>query len=127
MTVNWYLQYTIGSGESASHAKIYYAVRDDTERPDTKLSEHFVLDGTDSIIHNFGFGAGLRALSGVLLDNGNEYSLLVSGYHYGTIYTLYSDQGSEGDYRIWTLNKKRLQDLSRTTPVLQVDMELKPV
>ena len=62
-----------------------------------------------------------------MLDNGNEYPLLVSGYHYGTIYQLVSDQGIEGYYRIWTLNKKRLQDISRTTPVLEIELELKEI
>ena len=106
---------------------IPYAVKEDSERPDTKLSEHIVLDGTESIIHNFGYGSGTRSLSGILLDNGSDYTVLVSGYHNGTVFTLNSDQGSEGTYVIWTINKKRLQDISRTTPVLQVDLELKAV
>lgn len=120
----WNLNFEISPGVSRV---IDLKVKEDSERPDTKLSEHVVLDGTGSIIHNFGYGAGVRSISAVMLDNGDEYPLLVSGYHNGITYQLVSDQGPEGYYNIWTINKKRLQDISRTTPVLQVDLELKAV
>ena len=124
MTIKWNLSYTVSPGVDRI---IYIVVNSDTEKPETRLSEHICLDGTDSIIHNFGYGSGTRALSGIMLDNGNEFPILVLGYHLGTQYTLTSDQGSEGTYRIWSISKKRVQDIKRTTPVLQIDLELKKV
>jgi hypothetical protein len=118
----WNLSYTISPGVERV---IRFIVNSDSEKPETRLSEHIVLDGTESIIHNFGYGSGTRTLGGHLLDNGSEYPLLVSGYHAGTLYSLNSDQGVEGTYRIWSLSKKRIQDVKRSTPVLQIEMELK--
>ncbi len=100
-------------------------VNSDSYKPDTRLSEHIVLDGVESIIHRFGYGNGVRQIAGHLLDNSDDFVTLESGYHNGTLMTLISDQGTEGTYRIWSLNRKRVQDIRRQKPVFFVEMELK--
>lgn len=100
-------------------------VNADSYKPETRLSEHIILDGDESIIHRFGYGNGVRQITGHLLDNPDDFATLESGYHNGTTMTLVSDQGTEGDYIIWTLNRKRIKDIKRTKPVWFVELELK--
>jgi len=101
------------------------AFSSDDEKPETRLSEHIVLDGTESIIHRFGYGSGLRTLTGHILGDNGEYATLVSGYHLQTQLSLVSDQGTEGNYTIWSISRKRVQDIKRVKPVYQVTVELK--
>jgi hypothetical protein len=100
-------------------------VTSDDDKPDTRLSEHIVLDGTESIIHRFGYGSGLRTLTAYILGDNGEYETLVSGYHSQENLSLISDQGSEGDHIIWSVSRKRILDTKRTKPVYQVNLELK--
>jgi hypothetical protein len=100
-------------------------VSGDDDKPDTRLSEHVVLDGTESIIHRFGYGSGLRTLTTYILGDTGEYDTLVSGYHNQTPMILFSDQGTEAIYTIWSISRKRLLDTKRTNPSYQVNLELK--
>lgn len=95
------------------------------KKPDARLSEHIVLDGTESIIHRFGYGSGVLSLTAWILGDSGQYATLESGYHSQAIMALTSDQGSIGTFRIWSLDCKRILDTSRTLPVYQVAIELK--
>lgn len=94
-------------------------------KPDTRLSEHIVLDGTQSIIHRFGYGNGVRSLTAWILGDTGQYETLQSYYHQQNIVTLSGDLGTIGSYRIWSLQRKRVLDVRRTDPVYQLTLELK--
>ncbi len=94
-------------------------------KPDTRLSEHIVLDGEESIIHRFGFGSGILSLTAWILGDNGEYQDLEDAYHEQTILALTSDQGSIGNFRIWSLQRKRVLDIKRSKPVYQLSIELK--
>ena len=102
-------------------------VSEDGGRPETRLSEHIVLDGTESIIHNFGYGSNVRTLTAYLLDNPDDYTNIENAQKNGTTMALVSDQGSEGNYKIWTVTRQRVQDIKRTKPVWKLALELKSV
>jgi hypothetical protein len=100
-------------------------VSGEDDKPDTKLSEHVVLDGVESIIHNFGYGSGIRTLSAYILGNTGEYESLVNYYHTQDIIRLVTDQGNDIWCTIWSISRKRLLDTRRTLPSYQLSIELK--
>ncbi len=104
-------------------------VQKDDEHPEVRLSEHVVLDGQESIIHNFGYGSDTRTLSAHLLASGTDYryNTLKAAFQNGTTMALVSDMGAQGNYKIWNLTRTRIYDISRPWPVYQIGLELKTV
>ncbi len=100
-------------------------VNGDTQKPEPKVSEHFVLDGTQSVFHYFGYGSPSRTLTGHLLDNPDDLASLVDLCNNMTPAALVSDQGSEGNYLIISISSQRIQDIKRVKPVWRFTMELK--
>jgi hypothetical protein len=94
-------------------------------KPETRLSEHIVLDGTQSIIHRFGYGSGVLALTAYILGDDGQYTTLEGYYHNQTLVALTSDQGAQGNFRVWSLTRKRVLDTRRNKPVYQLSIELK--
>lgn len=100
-------------------------VNGDTRKPEPKISEHFVLDGTQSIFHYFGYGSPTRTLTGTMLDNPDDLSPLEALCNTATPSALISDQGAEGDYLIMSIVSQRVMDIKRTKPVWRFTIELK--
>ena len=102
-----------------------FVVNGDGGKPEPKVSEHFVLDGTESVYHYFGYGSPSRTLTGHLLNNPDDKGNF-DGLCEGAIpAALVSDQGSEGDYIVMGITWQRVPDIKRTKPVWRFTMELK--
>jgi len=97
----------------------------DAGKPQVKMSEHFILDGTESIFHYFGYGSDTRTLTGHILDTPTNLDLLKGYCRTGASGVLISDQGVEGNYFIESIEYNRVRDISRTTPVWKFTMNLK--
>jgi hypothetical protein len=97
----------------------------DQGRPDPHIGIHDVLDGTESVIHYFGFGSPTRTLSAWLLDNPNDIEDLEDYCEFATPGELVSDQGSEGNWIITSISKQRIRDIKRVKPVWKLTIELK--
>lgn len=100
-------------------------VNGDSGKPEPKTSEHFVLDGTESVIHYFGYGSPTRTLTGHLLNNPDDLANLIALNNLATPSALVSDQGSEGNWILMTLQYQRVVDIKRQKPVWRFTMELK--
>jgi hypothetical protein len=100
-------------------------VNGDSGKPEPKVSEHFVLDGTESVFHYFGYGSPSRTLTGHLLDNPDDLDDLVTLCNTATPSTLVTDQGSEGDWIIMSIQYQRIVDIKRQKPVWRLTLELK--
>jgi len=100
-------------------------VNGDSGKPEPKISEHFVLDGTESVYHYFGYGSPTRTLTGHLLDNPDDLPSLVALCNTATPSALVSDQGAEGDYIITSIAHQRIVDIKRVKPVWRLTIELK--
>lgn len=86
-----------------------------------RYGEIDILDSTQTILHYAGLPSKKRTITFVVF----------SGYHDniiplldGTSKALVSDQGSEGNVYIKDVSAERLRDISRTTEVHRVTMEL---
>jgi hypothetical protein len=110
-----------------SFAGIDIIVDSDAGKPQVKMSEHFVLDGTESVFHYFGYGSDTRTIGGHIMDNPSSSALedLADYCKLGTAGALVSDQGSEGNWFIESFEYSRVRDISRTKPVWKFTMNLK--
>lgn len=110
-----------------SFAGINIIVDGDNGKPQPKVSEHFVLDGTESVYHYFGYGSDVRTLTGHIMDNPLSSALedLKDYCKLQTAGALVSDQGSEGSWYIESMDYSRVRDTSRTTPVWKFTLNLK--
>lgn len=99
-------------------------VSDDGSKPESFISEHKVLDATNTILHYFGYGSNKRTLKAYLLNNPDDYSALQEYYRRGLSATLTSDQGTEGSYYITQLSRSRVRDIRRVKPVWLLSIEL---
>jgi|WetSurMetagenome_2_1015567.scaffolds.fasta_scaffold01074_4 hypothetical protein len=100
-------------------------VNGDGGKPDPKISEHYILDGHESVLHYFGYGSPSRTLTGHLLDTSDDKPDIDALCETATPSTLTSDQGSEGTWVIMSIQWQRVPDIKRTKPVWRFTMELK--
>ena len=100
-------------------------VNGDNGRPQPKISEHFVLDGTESVFHYFGHGSDGRTLSCTIMDNPTALENLKTMCKTLASGLLVSDQGNEGAWILESIEYTRIVDISRTTPVWKATLNLK--
>jgi len=95
-----------------------------TRRKEAQWATQAVLDDTEDHIAWYGSRSSRRTVSGVIFDTGSDLATLESYCDSDTSRTLTTDQGSEGSYKVLSVNSTRVADESRSLPVWNVVVDL---
>lgn len=109
-------------GETWSLAGVNIAVeKDSMDIPKLRYTEHAVLDSTQTVIMLWGSGLENRKITGVLWSDLDIIQTYVgSGW-----VALVSDQGSEGNYFIESLDVQNLYDARADVPVYRITVDMR--
>lgn len=96
-----------------------------SRRKEAQWAVQTVLDDTEDHIAWYGSRSSRRTLNGIIFDSAGSGLSTLEGYcDVDTSRALNSDQGSEGNYKVMSVNASRLADESRSYPVWNVVVDL---